>query len=146
MNRHPIPTLYRRLILVAWLVIFLGFVTTSPAADLSGSWSGNWESDSTGHHGPLRCTLTKLDQSTYRADFSGRFFKIIPFRYSVDLDVVQDGDTVTLSGEQRLGRRLGDFYYNAEANTQDFVANYSSCKDQGRFVLSRCCTCLADSK
>jgi hypothetical protein len=128
-------------------ISLLALPAASSAADLSGSWSGYWESDSTGHRGPLRCTLTKVDQDSYRADFSGRFFKIIPFRYSLELDVVQEeGDTVNLAGQHRLGRRLGDFYYDAEATSQDFVATYSSCKDDGRFVLSRCSVCPAEAK
>ncbi len=146
MKRRLIPAMRTSLFFIACLASLCGFAATSPAADLSGSWSGYWESDSTGHRGPLRCTLTKLDNGAYRANFSGRFFKIVPFRYSVDLDVVQDGDTVSLAGEQRLGRRLGDFHYNAEATCQDFIANYSSCKDNGRFVLTRCDTCVAGCK
>ena len=122
------------------LLASLGFIPAASADDLSGSWSGYWASDSTGHRGPLRCTLTRIDSSTYRADFSGRFLKIVPFRYSVNLAVIQDGDTVILSGTHTLGRRLGDFTYQAEATSEDFVANYSSCKDQGRFVLTRCCS------
>jgi hypothetical protein len=123
---------------VSCLILSLGLLETLRAEDLSGSWSGYWTSDSTGHRGPLRCYLTKLDNGQYRADFSGRFFKILPFRYSVNLDVIQEGETVTLAGDQQLGRRLGTFHYDAEANSQEFVAHYSSCKDHGRFVLSRC--------
>lgn len=127
--------------LTFWAVLFgiSGFESTACAVDLSGSWSGYWISDSTGHRGPLRCNLTLLNDGSYQASFSGRFFKVIPFRYSVNLDVIQDGDTVTLVGDQVLGRRLGTFHYDAEATCQDFVASYSSCKDQGRFVLTRCC-------
>jgi hypothetical protein len=118
------------------------FLTAHPvfATDLSGHWQGNWSSDSTGHRGPLRCTLTRLDETTYQADFSGRFFKLIPFRYSVVLTVTSDdGHTVHLSGSHVLGRRLGTFTYTAQATCDEFVANYESCKDCGQFILSRCC-------
>ncbi len=124
---------------MAFLLVLAGRPTQAWATDLSGSWSGYWVSDSTGHKGPLRCTLTPVSATSYRADFNGRFFKLIPFRYSVVLDVVQDGDTVTLSGEHVLGRRLGTFTYHATANGSEFNANYSSCKDEGRFVMTRCC-------
>jgi hypothetical protein len=110
------------------------------ALDLSGSWSGNWSSGTTRHRGPLRCTFTKLDETSYQADFSGRFFKVLPFRYSVVLTVIADtGDSITLSGSHELGRRFGTFTYTATATCTDFVANYSSCKDNGQFTLSRCC-------
>jgi hypothetical protein len=114
--------------------------TVAQAADLSGSWSGYWTSDNTGHRGPLRCTMVQLSDGSYEAHFSGRFFKVLPFRYSVVLNVIQDGDTVLLAGDHQLGRR-GNFHYDAEASCQDFVASYSSCKDAGQFVLSRCCVC-----
>jgi hypothetical protein len=131
---------------VVWAgIVLTGLPTVVSAADLSGTWSGYWISDSTGHRGPLNCTLTRLDDTAYRADFSGRFFKILPFRYSVQLDVVQDGDTVQLAGVHQLGRR-GDFHYHAEADAAEFVANYSSCKDAGRFVLSRCTIWTTDGK
>ncbi len=124
--------------LLSLACLFIACQTVS-ATDLSGHWQGNWYSHSTGHKGPLRCTLTKVDESTYRASFAGRFFKIIPFRYAVLLTVASDdGQTVQLSGSQHLGRRLGTFTYSAEATCRDFVASYSSCKDCGEFVLSRC--------
>lgn len=125
-----------------WLALVFGCVMAATsglqASDLSGHWTGTWQSDTTGHHGPLRCTLTRIDDSHYRADFAGRFFKILPFRYSVDLEVMQEGDLVLLAGDHTLGRRLGVFHYDAEATCTDFVATYSSCKDQGTFTLSRC--------
>lgn len=126
------------------IILLTCIVTRANATDLSGQWSGRWNSFQTGHNGPLRCTLTKIDETSYQANFSGRFFKIIPFRYSVTLYVDQDGDTVTLSGQKRLGRRLGTFYYSAEADDCSFVASYSSCKDNGEFVLSRCCSIASD--
>jgi hypothetical protein len=142
-SRSPLSK--RLFVSVAALLLVHSLSHSIQAADLSGAWSGYWQSESTGHRGPLRCTLTRLDNGAYRADFSGRFFKVLPFRYSVDLDVIQDGDTVILSGQHRLGRRLGDFYYHAEATGDEFVANYSSCKDQGQFVLTRCC-CATSAK
>ena len=66
---------------------------------------------------------------------------MIPFHYSVVLNVVSDGDTVTLTGENYLGRRYGTFTYTAEATNDEFTAVYSSCKDDGQFVLTRCGMC-----
>lgn len=125
------------------LVILLSALATDQvqAVDLSGQWRGYWVSNSTGHRGPLRCTLTRLDGSTYRASFSGRFFKIIPFRYSIELNAIDLGDHVQLSGSHHLGRRHGTFYYSANATCDEFIANFESCKDSGQFVLTRCCPC-----
>jgi len=56
------------------------------------------------------------------------------------LNVVgQGGDKVFLEGESYLGRLFGTFSYSAWATETDFVANYSSCKYQGQFILQRLC-------
>ena len=131
-----------------WSPILLTLVTLAagtaaePAAatDLSGCWNGHWESCTTGHQGPLNATFCQTCPTSYSVEFTGRFFKIVPFRYSVTLDVVSDdGTTVVLAGSSYLGRLAGTFSYQASATSTEFTANYSSCKDQGKFVLSRCC-------
>jgi hypothetical protein len=109
------------------------------AADLSGTWSGRWDSLSTGHTGPLNANFTRINESQYQVDFRGRFFKLIPFRYSVVLNVVEEGETVRLSGDNYLGRRYGWFHYDAVVAGDCFTANYTSCKDDGQFRLTRCC-------
>jgi hypothetical protein len=113
---------------------------TVAASDLSGCWSGSWRSCTTGHNGPLNASFCRLNDCQYRVDFSGRFFKLLPFRYSVTLNVVSDdGETVQLAGSSYLGRLFGTFHYRAEATACKFTANYSSCDDRGVFVISRCC-------
>ena len=127
---------------VAFAVVGILLVDTRPAAavDLSGCWSGTWESCTTGHHGPLRGNFTACGENQYQVTFSGRFFKLFPFRYSVTLDVVEDkGDSVVLSGSSFLGRMFGTFTYSATASDGQFNASYSSCKDSGYFRLSKCC-------
>jgi len=126
----------RSMILATMLLVPL---TNCNAADLSGSWCGSWESSCTGHHGPLRACFSKCGDSQYFVTFSGRFFKIMPFRYSVTLDAVDEGDTVKLSGSSFLGRLFGTFTYQADATSSEFNAAYSSCKDQGCFRLHKCC-------
>ena len=122
------------------LFLFLSLATHAAATDLSGQWSGRWYSFTTGHQGPLRCTLVKIDETSYQAHFRGRFLGIVPFRYSVVLYVEQNGDVVTLTGQQYLGRRFGTFYYSAEADQTSFTARYNSCKDAGQFVMTRRCS------
>jgi hypothetical protein len=120
------------------LLAATGAAGEARAVDLSGCWHGHWESCTTGHSGPLNANFCRVDNQHYRVDFSGRFFKLVPFRYSVTLTVVADlGDHVELSGSSYLGRLMGTFSYRATATACSFVSNYSSCKDQGRFVLAR---------
>ncbi len=128
------------------LFLTFGMAAQAEATDLSGHWVGKWNSVNTGHSGPLRCTLRRMDETSYQASFSGRFFKLIPFSYSVTLYVEQDGDIVTLSGQHNLGRLFGTFYYSAEADERSFTSSYNSCKDCGQFVKSRCCSFAAATK
>ncbi|MFO0945164.1 MAG: hypothetical protein U1D30_04340 [Planctomycetota bacterium] len=125
----------RSLLAIAAILLFNA---TAFATDLSGDWKRHWESCTTGHKGPLKASFCKLDDATYEVTFKGRFFIVLPFKYSVTLNVVSDdGQTVTLAGESYLGRRYGTFTYNATATDTEFVANYTSCKDEGKFILCR---------
>ncbi len=94
---------------VAALIVACGLSARAQAIDLSGCWSGSWQSCSTGHAGVLRATFTRCDDTHYRVDFSGRFFKILPFRYSVTLQVVEETEeTVKLSGSSYPASRRND--------------------------------------
>ena len=129
-----------RSLLAPALIVALSLLPagSATAVDLSGSWSGSWESCSTGHAGPLRAEFTRSSATQYRVDFAGRFFKILPFRYSVTLDVVEDhGDHVVLAGSSFLGRLFGTFTYHATADGCRFTADYRSKKDVGEFRLMR---------
>lgn len=110
----------------------------APTTDLGGSWVGSWKSCSTGHAGPLRATFTRCGDTQYHVKFSGRFLKVVPFRYTVMLEVVEDrGDSVVLAGSSYLGRLFGTFAYTATADGRSFVAEYTSAKDRGQFRLER---------
>lgn len=116
--------------------------STAQATDLSGYWEGRWGSTTTPHNGPLTATFCKISSTQYQVNFKGRFFKILPFRYSVVLNVVSDdGRTVHLRGSSYLGRMFGTFYYHATVTNNCFSASYSSCKDRGWFKMTRCSTC-----
>lgn len=114
-------------------------VQPAHATELTGTWSsGSWRSCTTKHKGPLKATFCKLNDTQYEVEFRGRFFKILPFKYSVTLDVISDdGQTMQLAGKHYLGRRFGWFHYQATATQCHFTAYYSSCEDNGIFQLSR---------
>jgi hypothetical protein len=117
-------------------LLLLGMNQPSYAADLSGTWTGHWESHSSGHKGPLKAAFCKLDDTHYQVRFSGRFLKIIPFRYTVTLEATgQEKDKTILTGEHHL-RFFGTFHYRAEATDCEFTANYCADKDSGVFVLT----------
>lgn len=126
------------LTVVAALLVSLALAAPARAVDLSGSWCGTWSSSTTGHAGPLHAEFTRCGEGRWRADFSGRFFKVFPFRYSVTLCVTEDrGDEVVLAGDSWLGRLFGTFTYRARATARSFDACYSSRKDRGAFHLER---------
>ncbi len=126
---------------VVTALISMTVVTTTRAADASGCWSGYWVSCKSGHKGRLQATICKVDEERYRANFKGRFWKLFPFKYSVTLRVVEtDGETMTLKGSSYLGRIMGTFSYKATVTENKFDATYSSCKDYGKWVMTRCCS------
>lgn len=139
------PTVRSLLCRVALFVALFVCVALSSAearaTDLSGTWSGTWNSDRCRHHGPMTAYLCRQTDGNYAATFRGRFFRIMPFRYTTVLNVDEDGDVVKLSGSSYLGRIFGTFSFEASATSTNFNASYSSCKDWGRFCLSRCSTC-----
>lgn len=107
------------------------------APELSGSWSGTWQSDSSGHHGPMKAHFQPTGDAAYQVTFTGRFFKVFPFRYSTTLQVTgTEGDKVILEGSQRL-IGFGTFHYHAKADAHSFPATYSARRDQGQFNLDR---------
>lgn len=136
----------RRAFLLGVLFTFgmsFSFAKTSLSADdLSGAWSGSWQSCETRHHGPMSACFEKCGETSYKAHFKGRFFKVFPFQYSVVLNVVEESPEKTvLAGSSYLGRLFGTFYYRAEVTGDCFRATYSSCKDNGTWTLKRnsCC-------
>jgi len=118
--------------------LLLALPAVSLAVDLSGCWSGSWESCVTPHKGPLWAEFVPCGGNQYEVHFRGRFFKIMPFQYSVTMVAEERDGVVYLSGSKYLGRMVGTFSFNAAATDKCFNANYSSCKDSGQFKLSRC--------
>ncbi len=140
MARFYLAPARRRLALLLALVVAGLWSSAADASDLTGSWRGSWISCTTGHKGTLIAEFRQINSCQYEVVFRGTFFKILPFRYAVTLDVVgYDGETTYLAGSADLGRLFGVFHYRAQANACCFTADYTSCKDQGRFEMTRSC-------
>lgn len=122
------------------IVISLSVLMFAPGAegdDLTGCWSGTWQSCSTGHQGPLQAEFVQLCDGNYEVHFRGRFFKVIPFRYSIVMSAVEENGVVHLSGSKYLGRMFGTFTFSAQATASEFHADYFSSRDSGKFTLRR---------
>jgi hypothetical protein len=87
----------------------------------------------------MRASFCRPCNGNYQVTFTGRFCKLIPFRYTTTLNVTGYADGVVyLSGSHKLGPILGTFSYNAWANDRQFSSGYNAgSKDQGTFTLSR---------
>ncbi len=105
--------------------------------DLSGIWVGNWFSDGSGHKGSMKANFSPLGDDAYDVTFTGRFFKVFPFRYKATLRISgMEGNKLVLTGNQRL-LGFGTFEYRALVDETSFLANYNSKRDNGRFELYR---------
>jgi hypothetical protein len=138
-HRSHLPAFSLLALLLAGMIrIHAGEPLPRPATDLTGKWLGYWESGKNGHRGPLRATFTRIDECHYRVVFRGRFWLVVPFRYGMMMNVTgSDGDKVILSGSHTLGPVFGSFDYYAEGTCRDFVADFQSRGDYGKFVLTR---------
>jgi len=105
------------------------------AASPTGRWQGSWSSQSTGHSGPLKAHVRKVDHDTYRALFVGRFAGVIPFAYPAKLDRVS-GTSNQYTSSQRLPL-LGTYRMNATVTSSRIRANFRGGRDSGTFNLSR---------
>ncbi len=132
--------------LPAIVLLLLLFPAAANAIDLSGCWSGTWNSCQTRHRGPLSAEFVRLGENQYEVFFRGRFFKVLPFQYSVVMTAAMQDGVVQLSGSQYLGRMFGTFTFTAAATDCQFNANYSSCEDSGQFCLTRCTRAVSCGK
>lgn len=105
--------------------------------DLSGKWCGTWRDCKSGHQGPLHATLCRIDDCHYKAVFSGRFWGVVPFRYTMTLEIVgRDGASVLLSGSKRVGIS-GEFECCARGTDCELNASFKSKRYSGEFELKR---------
>ena len=85
-------------------VLFAGILallsgSTLNAGELEGRWrNGYWTDTNTGHQDPLRARFRQQNDGNYRVVFTGRFAKVIPFRFATTLNVV--GDLVDRTDER----------------------------------------------
>jgi len=124
-------------LLAAAAMVFLSGSTVR-AGELDGRWpNGSWYDAKSGHEDVLRARFKQNCDGNYRVVFTGKFAKVIPFRFATTLNVVgHDGDQVIMSGESRI-MGLVRFKYDAVADEHNFNAQYSSRRWSGEFNLNR---------
>ena len=122
-------------------LIVTAVLLTGPAlfaGQLNGRWRhGTWTDTNTGHEDVLRARFRQKDDGNYHVVFTGRFAKVIPFRFATTLNVVgHDGDKVILAGASRV-RGIMRFSHQGVADQNNFSARYSSKRWSGELNLSR---------
>ncbi len=142
-SSKPIRCRWAYFVMVVTGFLLTGALTVQPAvaspaevavaSSPEGKWSGQWRSEATGHQGPLKARIRKLDNDRYRAMFRGRFFAVIPFIYPTTLQ--RSGDS-SFTSSQRLPL-LGTYKMKAEVTSDQFKATFEGRRDTGVFELSR---------
>jgi hypothetical protein len=112
--------------------------TPPPANSIEGAWAGDWRSDKNGHHGSLKCVVTKNADATYRAHFRAHYMKILRYTYVATLNGSESNGVVNLKGESNLGKLAGGVYkYEGTATPTEFKSNYESKYDSGSYEMGR---------
>jgi len=105
---------------------------------IEGPWAGEWHSDKNGHHGSLRCVVTKTSDTTFRAHYRATYKKIVHFSYVATLNGRETNGVVALKGDADLGKMAGGVYtYEGTATPTEFRSSYSSKYDRGEYQMSR---------
>lgn len=116
-----------------------------PDGSIAGRWQGTWKSEASGHNGGLRCIISEVTPSSFKADFKASYAWIFTFTYTATMQVT-GGTTAPTSGpayvyfkgEQDLGWLAGGVYqYDGKVGPSMFFCSYKTDSDHGVFQLSR---------
>ena len=109
-----------------------------PGNDIEGRWEGRWLSHTNGHHGRLRCLLSKTPEGQYSARVHANYVKILTFGYTVPLKVRESPGLYYFSGDADLGQLAGgSYHYDGQATATNFFSTYRAKADGGIFEMKR---------
>jgi hypothetical protein len=109
-----------------------------PPDTLEGRWEGTWSSAVNGHHGRLRCLVSRTGPDQYQARFQARYQKILNFTYAVPLQAQMDQGIWKFRGQADLGWYAGGLYhYEGQATPTNFFSAYRAKDDHGIFQMTR---------
>ena len=98
---------------------------------------GEWRSDKSGHHGPMRAKLTPT-AGGYDMLVAGRFAVVIPFVYRTHLEIAESTpEGPRLVAEKKLPLFGGSFKTGGVLTVDGLIADYSALKDTGKVTLRR---------
>jgi hypothetical protein len=103
-----------------------------------GVWKGRWQSQSTGHSGPMRATIRATGPGQYEARWVGRFADVIPFVYRSRLtEVVSPDGQVTLHSRKQLGPLMGSYEMTSRFIGSSMDSQFQTRQDQGTVRMQR---------
>ena len=129
--------------IVSWrlpvvLTLFLLGQGTTQAQSPVGVWKGRWQSQSTGHSGPMRATIRQTGPGQYDARWVGRFAAVIPFVYRSQLTEVASPDgQVTLHSRKQLGPLMGNYEMTSNFLGKSMDSRFQTRQDQGTVRMRR---------
>jgi len=111
---------------------------SGPLAGMLGRWQGEWRSDANGHHGKLRCIITRGDGADLHARYRARYGWFFTFDYDMPMAVEHHGATYHFSASADLGWLAGgEYQYDGTVTGDTFHATYESSGDHGTFEMTR---------
>ncbi len=109
-----------------------------PPNEITGRWEGEWRSNKNGHHGRLRCIVTKQSEGEYSAHFHAVYWKILRVSYAVRLHGQRANELFRFRGEEDLGKLAGGIYeYEGTVTSSRFSSTYHCRYDHGTFEMGR---------
>ncbi len=110
----------------------------APTNDFVGAWEGSWISARNGHHGALRCLITRETNGAVNARFYATYKHILHFGYAVPLETRRTDNGVAFMGHADLGMLAGGTYrYAGYSTPTNFFSSYDSKYDHGTFQMLR---------
>ena len=112
--------------------------TVAQTNDIQGRWEGTWLSQTKGHHGSLRCLLTRETDYQYEARFHATYWKVFRFGYAVQLIATPADGAYQFRGDADLGWLAGGTYhYEGTVTPTNFFSTYRAAGDHGIFQMHR---------
>ncbi|HWB02365.1 MAG TPA: hypothetical protein VG796_05025 [Verrucomicrobiales bacterium] len=106
---------------------------------VAGAWTGEWHSVKSGHHGGLRCVVTRQGAGAYHFRYRASWAKILCAGFSLHSSVKSDGKGgYTVEGSKDLGKMFGGvFTCNGSIKDGTFHARYEAKLDNGTMDMRK---------
>jgi hypothetical protein len=144
-NRHLKMKIFQQLVIsgmlaasaIVWAAL-PSIAQESYPGNPQGEWKGRWQSQSTGHSGPMRVVISPTSRGSYQARFTGRFAAVIPFAYRTELvpQVSSDGRTI-LTSSKKLGPILGSYQMQTTVSGNVLSGDFQAAGDRGSILMQR---------